>query len=143
MKLKKYSLVHEIFEAAAKGRLKSDKVEILKYNDCVQIRDYLRCFYDDRVQFALPEGTPPYTPAGEHTAPTNLMRKNKELQYLVKGIPACDRMPKMKREQKFIELLEGVHPKDAELLIDMVNKNTPKGISKEVVKEAFPGLLPD
>ena len=40
-------------------------------------------------------------------------------------------------------MLESVHPKDAELLIDMINKKTPEGLSKPIVDEAFPGLLPE
>jgi hypothetical protein len=34
-----------------------------------------------------------------------------------------------------------VHPKDAELVIAMINKETPKGLTRPLVKEAFPGLI--
>ena len=50
---------------------------------------------------------------------------------------------KMKREQIFIGILEGVHPEDAKLVIGMINKDKIPGISRPVVEEAFPKLLQD
>ena len=40
-------------------------------------------------------------------------------------------------------LIEGVHPQDAQLVINMINKRAPKGITREIVEAAFPGLLQD
>ena len=48
-----------------------------------------------------------------------------------------------KRENIFIGLIEGIHPSDAKLVIDMINKRVPKGLTREIVQEAFPGLLKD
>ena len=50
-------------------------------------------------------------------------------------------MPKYKREQIFIGILEGVHPEDAKVVLSMINKEKLKGITEPVVKEAFPNLL--
>ena len=47
----------------------------------------------------------------------------------------------MKREQIFIGVLEAVHPKDAELMLGMINKKSIKGVTKKVVEEAFPNLI--
>lgn len=48
-----------------------------------------------------------------------------------------------KREMLFIEMLESVHPKDAIILVNMIQKKAPvKGITKQVVQMAFPSLLP-
>jgi len=47
----------------------------------------------------------------------------------------------MKREQIFIGVLEAVHPKDAELVISMINKKSPvKGLTLKIAQEAFPDL---
>jgi hypothetical protein len=43
----------------------------------------------------------------------------------------------------FIGLIEGIHPEDAKLVIGMIAKNPPKGLTRPLVKEAFPGLLRD
>jgi hypothetical protein len=52
-------------------------------------------------------------------------------------------LPALKRERIFIGLIESVHPEDAKLVIGMVNKQKPKGLSRPIVEEAFPGLLRD
>ena len=52
-------------------------------------------------------------------------------------------MPSFKREKLFLALLEGIHPDDAEIVIDMVSKKPIKGVTRNVVEEAFPGLLLD
>jgi hypothetical protein len=69
-----------------------------------------------------------------------LLREHKQFKYFLKGGPG-DKLPAYKRESIFIGILEGVHPKDAELVIGMINKETPKGLTKPIVEEAFPGLL--
>jgi hypothetical protein len=64
-----------------------------------------------------------------------------QFKYIVKGGPA-DKMLPVKRERIFINVLESVHPKDAELLIKMINKESlGKSITKKLVQEAFPGLI--
>ena len=50
-------------------------------------------------------------------------------------------MPKYKREQIFLGILEGIHPEDAKVVLSMINKEKLKGLSKPVVEEAFPNLL--
>ena len=50
-------------------------------------------------------------------------------------------MSKMKKEQLFIGMLESIHPKDAQLVVNMVNKEKIEGLTKNVINEAFPGLI--
>jgi hypothetical protein len=52
-------------------------------------------------------------------------------------------MPAFKRESIFVGLLEAIDPKDALLVISMINKEKPEGITRNIVQEAFPGLLKD
>ena len=52
-------------------------------------------------------------------------------------------MSALKREGLFIGLLESVHPEDAKLVINMINKKKITGISRPVIDEAFPKLLQD
>ena len=48
----------------------------------------------------------------------------------------------LKREKIYIGLLEAIHPEDAKVVINMVNRKKPaKGITEKVVKEAFPSLI--
>ena len=97
---------------------------------------------DSKVLWNLPTGQPPYTASPAHHHPANLLRENTKFKYFVKGGPG-EKMQKYKREQIFIGILEGVHPEDAKLVIDMTNKTAPKYITRQIVEEAFPGLLLD
>ena len=52
---------------------------------------------------------------------------------------------KVKREQLWIQMLEGLHWKEADLLNLMKDKNITnkyKSITYELISEAFPGMLP-
>jgi hypothetical protein len=134
-------LVYEIIDLVRKQKTKKEKVDILKANESWALKDILRGTYDPRVQWNIPEGQPPFRPSREESVPGNLLRENTKFRYFVKGGEG-DKLPKVKREAMFLGLLEGIHPKDAELVIAMINKTAINGIAKSIVKEAFPGLLP-
>ena len=58
----------------------------------------------------------------------------------VKANPAALHNSKFKKEQMFVQMLEGLHESEAKLLIAAKDKKLHqvyKGLSKEVVKEAF------
>ena len=41
----------------------------------------------------------------------------------------------------YIQVLESIHAEDAVIVIDMVQRKAPKGLTKKIVEEAFPKLL--
>ena len=127
---------------ASKKTSETDKVKVLRDNESWALKDFLRGTLDSTVEWNLPEGEPPYTKSDGHNHATNLLRANTQFKYFTKNGPGS-KMPAVKREKIFIGLIEGVHPEDAQLVINMVNKTPIEGISKNVVKEAFPGLLKD
>lgn len=132
-------LIYEVLDAVGKAKTKKEKVELLQQNESWALKDILRGTYDDAIQWLLPEGKPPFTPAGKHV-PSNLIRQNTQFKHFVKG-GSGEKMLKAKREKIYITLLESIHPQDAELVISMVSKQSIKGITKELVKEAFPNLI--
>ena len=141
MKLPPNPLIYEILEAAGKARSKAEKIKILKDHDSWALRDVLRATYDDKVQFIIPDGEPPYTPNKPESIPSNLLRKNVDFKYIIKNGIRED-MPAFKREKIYIGLLESIHPKDAKVVINMVNRKRPApGITENIVKEAFPSLF--
>ena len=140
MKLPPNPLIYEILEAAGKARSKAEKIKILKDHDSWALRDVLRATYDLKVEFLIPDGEPPYTPNKPESIPSNLLRKNVDFKYIIKGGIRED-MPSFKREKIYIGLLESIHPEDAKVVINMVNRKKPgNGITEKVVKEAFPNL---
>lgn len=134
--------VYEILEEVSKAKAKADKINILKkYNDNWALKDIIRGSIDKTVKWAIPNGEPPYTPSQAHNHPTDLTRQNTKFAYFVEGL--YKDMPKFKKERLYLQMLEGIHPKDAELVIAMINKQTPKGLTRAIVNEAYPGLLKD
>ena len=137
-KIMKY--IYEVIEDTQKAKTKADKIKVLKQNETWALKDVLRGTYDSTVAWNLPEGAPPYKACEGHNAPSNLIRKNSQFRYFAKG---GVNMHQIKRERMFIGLIESIHPKDAELVIGMINKKKPTGITRAVIEEAFPGLLLD
>jgi len=134
--------VFEILEEFSKSKNKKSRLEVLsKYSDVQALKDVLRGTFDDSLEFLLPEGKPPFTPNNERSVPSTLLRGHKMFGIFVNGGPGTD-LRAHKRENKFIELLESIHPKDADLVLSMVEKKSPiKFLTKKLVQEAFPDLI--
>lgn len=132
--------VHEIFTQVNNAKDKPKKIEILKKHDTQAMRQLLKAAFDPKIEFALPDGTPPFirneAPAG--TEHTSLFYASKKLWRFVKG--ADEATKQMTREKMFLGLLESLHEKDADVLIGIKDKkinNMYKGLTAAVVKEAF------
>ena len=133
-------LLHEILTKVNNAKDKPKKIEVLRQNDSTSLRQVLKGGFDPKIEWDLPEGTPPYkendAPAG--TEHTTLYTEAKKLWHFVKG--ADDKLSKTKKETMFIQLLEGLHADDAKLLIAVKQKELNKvykGLTDAVVKEAF------
>ena len=135
--------LYEIIESISSETKPAKKVELIRYylTTYTSFADYVRCVFDEKIQFLLPDSRPPFTPSVAETAPSSWHKQNMKLTYFVKGLKA-DHVNPMRRESIFIGMLESVHPKDAEILVDMVAKKTTcKGLTVKRVKEAIPTLL--
>lgn len=134
--------VFEILEKVSNAKTKKEKITLLRENDIMPLRDVLRGTFDDAIQWNLPGGTPPYTPNIPESVPSSLFKQHLKFKYFVKGLRESSSLNPIRRERMFIDVLEAIHPRDAEILVDMINKKSSvKGLTKEIVKEAFPGLL--
>jgi len=132
-------LPHEVFEDFAKAKTKAEKVAILRSNESWALKDILKGTLDPKVKWDLPEGAPPYLPSSHSEPMASIFRENTKFRYFVKNNNV--NISQMKREQIFIGVLEAVHPKDAELVISMINKKSPvKGLTLKIAQEAFPDL---
>ena len=129
----------EFLEKIGKYKKTQDKIDALKANDTFAIRVILQATYDPTVKFLLPEGTPPYKPNDLVDQEHVFHKEARMLQYFVEGFHP--NLAKNKREMMFVEFLEKLAPKDAELLIGAKEKKPVKGITIQHVKEAFPGLI--
>jgi Family of unknown function (DUF6433) len=131
--------VAEFLEKVGKLKKTEEKVAALKANDSLVLRVVLQGCYDPSIVWLLPEGAPPYKPNDLNDQESVLIRECTKLRYFVKGFH--DNLPQNKREMMFIQLLENLAPKDAELLCHIKEKKPLKGITLQHVVEAFPGII--
>ena len=98
--------------------------------------------FDDSVISLLPEGNVPYerneVPVG--TDHTSLRKEWRNMYHFVKG--GNDSLSKTRRETMFIQMLEGLHPDEADLvcLVKDGGLNSKYKISKQAVEKAFPDI---
>ena len=144
VKLPPNPFIHEILELVSEQRTKAKRVDILKEYRDDSLTAVLIWNYDDRVQSAIPDGQVPYkeneVPVG--TDHTSLRREWKQLYHFIKG--GNDTLSTLRRESMFIQLLEGLHPKEAEIICLIKDKELesvyPK-VTLDVVKQAFPDIV--
>ena len=144
VKLPPNPFIHEIFELVSEQRTKAKRVEILKEYRDDSVTAVLIWNYDERVQSAVPDGQVPYkeneVPVG--TDHTSLRREWKTLYHFIKG--GNPSLSNLRRETMFVQLLEGLHPKEAEIICLVKDKELeseyPK-VTLEVVKLAFPDIV--
>ena len=96
-------------------------------------------YFDSKINSTLPEGATPYNkneaPASDLTE-TSLIFEFRKFKYFV-----TEEVPQVRRETMWIELLEGIPNKEAEM-IDLVKdgKWPFKNVTLDIVKKAFPNL---
>ena len=134
--------VHEILEHVSKQRSRVAKVEALKEHRNPALVSILIWNFDDTVISLIPEGPVPFKPndVPEGRDHTSLRREAKNLYHFVKG--GNDTLNAIRRETMFIQMLEGLHPKEAEIVILTKDKklSTKYRVTYEVVAEAFPDI---
>ena len=141
-KLPPNPFIHEILEVVSKARSKDKKAEILKENRNDALTALLIWNFDDTVLSVLPEGNVPYEPndVPVGTDHTTLRREWKQLYNFVKG--GNDSLSHVRRESMFIQMLEGLHPNEAEILCLVKDKKLAVRykLTRDVVEKAFPDI---
>jgi len=108
---------------------------ILKYKDNVALRMVLYYGFDTRNKFELPEGTPPYR---QDAAPLGMSPSNLQMETRTFYIYKRSDLTPLRREAKFVQLLEGLHVSEAELVIAMKDQDIGRlypNITFDVIKK--------
>ena len=165
-------LIFEIFNLASKQRSKAKKVEVLQKYNHDALRMLLIWNFDESIISALPEGVVPYSGYAEQTtssgtlstkiteearrmyetgsfsigtsdksAKSTLRKECKHFYHFIKG--GNNALSSIRRETMFINLLEGLHPLEAEIVCLVKDKKLEDKykITKELVSEAFPKIV--
>jgi hypothetical protein len=142
MKLPDNQLMPEIIQRASNAKTRDEKIEILRHYDTPALRAVLIWNFDNRVECVFPEGEVPYTPndapiGTEHT----VLEKEYRRLYLLFKCGSSYLIP-AQRENLFIQMLEGLHQDEANVLILIKDKALGKKykITRACVEEAFPQI---
>ena len=164
--------IFEILDLVSRQRSKSKKVEVLKKYDELPLRRILIWNFDESIKSAVPEGEVPYVGyddqntysgtlttklthdiramhetgsfslgASDQQGHTTIRRESKNFYHFVRG--GNDTMNAIRRETMFINILQGLHPLEAEIicLIKDGNLSDVYKITREVVEQAYPNIV--
>ena len=147
-------MFNEIAQRVHNAKDKATKIKVLNKYRSPAWEMFLKSALDPRIEWMLPEGDVPYieneAPEGEGDQmrlATEMAKMHNYVQMnrddinkpTVIGNPNLSRL---KREQMFIQMLEGLHPKEAEILVLIKDKDleTKYGVSLDNVKQAYPQM---
>ncbi len=141
-KLPPNPFMNEILDLLHEQETDEDKVKVLKQYETDALKSLLIWNYDDTVVSLLPEGEVPYRPNENPlgTDHSSLRRDYRNLYNFVKG--GNDSLSKIRRETIFIQILESLHPLEADILVLVKDKNLENkyDITFDIVKEAYPDI---
>ena len=169
--LPKVPFAFEVFDAASKQRTKAKKVEVLQTYKHPSLVTLFVWNFDSSIISLLPEGDVPYGNTGEDQQVTgtlsdkindavgkmsemgsnslgsqdqgraSIRAEYKKFYNFCKG--GNPSLSNLRRETMFINILQGLHPREAQILILVKDKNLESQykISKEVVSTAYPEIV--
>ena len=161
-------LIFEVLNLVVKQKTNEKKIEVLKRYEDPSLKAIFIWNFDESIISLLPEGDVPFF--GDNVLKTStiterigdavssmkggssnslgtidekhstIRREYKKFYNFIKG--GNDSLNSIRRETIFINLLEGVHPLEAEILCLAKDKKlqTKYKITKEIVSEAYPDI---
>tara|TARA_Y100001954_G_scaffold36092_1_gene35036 strand:+ start:98 stop:652 length:555 start_codon:yes stop_codon:yes gene_type:complete len=162
---------YEVLNAASKQRSKAKKVEVLQRYKHPSLVTLFVWNFDSSIISLLPEGDVPYANTGEDQQTTGTLSDkindavgkmgemgsnslgsqdqgkasiraeyNKFYNFCKGGNPG---LSNLRRETMFINILQGLHPLEAEILILVKDKKLESKykITKEIVSTAYPEII--
>ena len=143
VKLPPNPFVHEILQLVSEARGAAKKVELLKEYRNEALVSILIWNFDESVISMIPEGDVPFTPndSPQGTDHTSLRREQRNLYHFVKG--GNDTLSKLRRESMFIQMLEGLHPNEARIVVLAKDGRLHEdyAVTYDQVKEAYPDIV--
>jgi hypothetical protein len=163
--------VFEVLDLVSRQRSKPKKIQVLKKYEDISLKSVLIWNFDQSIISVLPAGEVPYVGydenvsysgtlstkltheirsmhergsfslgASDQQGHTTIRREWKHFYHFVKG--GNDAMKSIRRETMFINILEGLHPLEAEIVCLAKDKNLESKykITREIVEEAYPDI---
>jgi hypothetical protein len=162
--------VFEVLNLISKQRTNIKKVEVLQRYEDPSLKSILIWNFDESIKSALPDGIVPYSSVGEQGSfsgtlsgkiedavgkmeelnsrslgsqdqgRSSIRKEYSKFYNFIKG--GNDGLSSLRRETMFINVLEGLHPLEAEILFLVKDKKleTKYKITKEIVSQAYPDI---
>ena len=162
--------VFEVLNLVSKQRTNLKKVEVLQRYEDPSLKSILIWNFDESIKSALPDGIVPYSSVGEQGSfsgtlsgkiedavgkmeelnsrslgsqdqgRSSIRKEYTKFYNFIKG--GNDGLSSLRRETMFINVLEGLHPLEAEILFLVKDKKleTKYKITKEIVSQAYPDI---
>ena len=141
-KLPSNPFMNEILELVSEQKTDAKKVALLREYECDALKSLFIWNFDDSIISLLPEGKVPYKPNENPlgTDHSSLRREQRNLYMFVKG--GNDALSTIRRETIFIQMLEGLHPDEADIIVAVKDGDLEDmyDVSFEVVEEAYPDI---
>jgi hypothetical protein len=137
--------IPQIFAEVEKATSKQTKVNVLRAYSHPVLIGMLQINFNPDVILHLPEGHPPHKrddKIPEGYSETNLFQ---EFRRMYIWLDPNINLSKMKKEQLFIQMLEGIHWTEADDLCLAKDKKLHTkypSLKEDIVREAFPDALP-
>ena len=165
-------LVFEVLDLVSRSRSKAKKIEVLKKYDEQHLRRVLIWNFDQSIQSILPDGPVPYVGYDEQNTysgtlstkisqdvrtmhetgnfslgvsdqqgHTTIRRESKNFYNFIRG--GNDAMSNIRRETMFINILTGLHPLEAEIVVLAKDKKISDkyNITREIVEGSYPNIV--
>ncbi len=135
--------IPHIFEEVASAKSFEARKKILKDNESNPLKELLKYAFHPDIKFALPAGTPPFKTVGhpDEYNPTYLYPNIRKFYLYIDG--GHDSLTPLRREQLFIQMLESLSKKEAEVVLQVKDKKLNyRGLTYKLVKTTFPEILP-
>ena len=162
--------VFEVFNLVSKQKSNAKKVEVLQKYSHPSIQTLFVWNFDDSIISVLPEGDVPYASVGEQNSfsgtisekitdavskmeemgssslgsqdqgKSSIRKEYEKFYNFVKG--GNDGLSSLRRETMFINILQGLHPLEAEIICLVKDKKleTKYKITKEIASQAYPNI---
>ena len=149
------TLLSEVFQRVSNAKTKAQKIQILQEYKSPALTKLLLCNFAKSIRFCFPSGKTPYEPQDrpkgvdhqyiytEHRLIEKFIAKkvNGVVYYGCSGTTK-PRIQQLKKENLWLQLLEGLHPEEAEVMDLIKDKDLTSKykITKQNVIDAFPEL---
>ncbi len=135
-------LISEVLQKVSNAKTKAEKIKLLHDHNSNALRAILIANFDESIISLLPEGEVPFeaNDAPKGTEHTVLEKEYRKLYLFFKG--GSSSLKQLQRENLFIQMLEGLHEEEANLLVLVKDKALGKKykITRACVEEAFPQI---